>query len=519
MFLKYFLPSSNKLQGFLQWKDCESLFFLLSLLFMSARFMVQVSIPPSPQERPVHIQEDQLRRKEDATVRRLTRYTQAEHALANSFQRSQQELSTSQLKIQALKRAISLLNVRIVDAREAVQKFRALLADRTIEPREYQSFQQQRWLQERRLLAAEELSRVLQRCLSTVPLSLDQTQTLPCRPSNAKSNRNLAKFLEFSRRRSSRRQNHRYREVKADRMSNLPRIHRHDTLLPLVLPMQRRRSLWTTVTLAPKTRLTVETIPTPPSLCHSEPCLTTYSASPASPLMTISDASISTSSLHSAEATGTATIWREPVELLEEEILKNLVVSIPDYVSDLLAELDSIVPVHSPTLRSPDITCISSENMTSKLPQATFNHNFTPSHSDNTSSDSSLFPTHKSKQRQSIFSSFPESFSSRMNIKSTNNGSNGRATWRFSSPPSSFPASIIPRENVGELATPSLPRRPSLSVSDLRSAFTLSASAPVVAPTTLKPQLSENLSQAQQAKADATFFKRIRRHMSAFRRF
>ena len=462
--------------------------------------------------------------KEEA-VRRSNRYTQTEKALRCSFQRSiAQELPTSQLQIGVLRKATSLLHVRISEAAHSLEKLKTMLTDRSLEPQKYQSFQRERWLSERWLLAAEELSMVLHRSLMDVPSLSTHPEAIPFVSSNAKSDVNLRRFLEYPWPKASIHRRNYCRHLRNDdapARNGFSRTHRHNSILPLFLPSQRHRPLATCPTLPPIRIPVPSGSGTPEDTSHSSPSLISSSISDspstreATPLPDLMSLPPTTS--HSFHVTGTATIWQQDLSFSREEILKDLVVSIPDYVNDLLAEFDSAIPAgpHLPLKRLHTYRTESNDRL--------------PSQSELTSLSSGtdysiprLQPTQPQlppKRRQSVLS---ETVSSRINSKS-GDSQMSRAAWRRSSPPSAFPSTLTRVSTASNSPMErSTSRRTSISLSDLRSVFTGSGSSngPIATSTPRKSESKHHPEQrSQPATTDEKLLKRLTRRMSFLRRF
>ena len=259
---------------------------------------------------------------EDLRLRRLARYSASEQALAESFQHCGTQQLPEELHLEALKRSTSILNALIADARDAVDKLRTLLANRSAEPTVYRSIQRQRWMEERRHDAFDQLSKTLRTELARLSSSTNIGQTFTLESSNSKSNTNLIKFLESSRRRIP------IRSRTRRRMPLPPKPHDeqpNDSHMPLELPR----------------------IP------HEN-----HTTSDASNLETIADDNEAISiitlpvSYNQDDTDGTALIWRD-VPRSKEEILAELHVSMPDYVADLLSDFESSTSRPGPITLSP----------------------------------------------------------------------------------------------------------------------------------------------------------------------
>ncbi|KAF8813445.1 hypothetical protein BYT27DRAFT_7024082, partial [Phlegmacium glaucopus] len=180
---------------------------------------------------------------------RLARYSMSEQALAKSFQHCESQQLPHELHLEALQKSTSILNALAVDARDAVDRLRPLLANRSAEPSIYKSMQRQRWMEERRHLALDQLSKVLRAELARLSSSTNIGQALTLEPSNSKSNTNLVKFFESSRRTPIRSRTRRRiplpprprDEHPDDSRIEFPRIHNKNHIIPLVLKSPQRR--------------------------------------------------------------------------------------------------------------------------------------------------------------------------------------------------------------------------------------------------------------------------------------
>lgn len=283
-------------------------------------------------------------------LRRLARYSASEQALAESFRHCGIQQLPEELQLEALKKSTSILSALAADARDAVDRLRVLLANRSTEPTLYRSIQRQRWMEERRHVALDQLSKTLHTELARLSLSTNNGQTLTSESSNSKSNTNLINFLESSRRRIPIRSRTRRRipllppkprDEQSDD-SHMPRIIHHENyIIPLVLQSPQRRRFFPSYTPQPSqdhlsSSFSVENVSSTPST----------TASDASNLETIADDNetilhITLPVTYNQDDTdGTALIWRD-VPRSKEEILAELHVSMPDYVADLLADFES----------------------------------------------------------------------------------------------------------------------------------------------------------------------------------
>ena len=283
----------------------------------------------------------------------MARYSASEQALAKSFQDCGIQQLPEELHLEALKKSTSILNALAVDARDAVDRLRTLLANRSAEPTLYRSIQRQRWMEERRHDAFDQLSKTLRTELARLSSSTNIGQTLTLETSNPKSNTNLVKFFESSRRRIPIRSRTRRRmpfppkpryEQHNDSYSHisteLPRIHNENYIIPLVLKSPQRRRFFPSYPCQSSqdhsaTSSSVENMSSTPS-----------AASDASNLETIADDNEAILHItlpvnyNQDDTDGTALIWRD-VPRSKEEILAGLYVSMPDYVADLLADFES----------------------------------------------------------------------------------------------------------------------------------------------------------------------------------
>lgn len=280
----------------------------------------------------------------DYKAARAARYSKAERALAETVQYSLEHCSsTRDLQINALQQATSLLNAHIVDAKERVERLLPLLVNRQVEPDVLDSMLRQRWMDERRQYAAEQFSKALEKHLAALasqptPLS----GTCATKPSTAKPNatRNLDRFLDSSRQRVQVRRvcrrNAPASRPRQEKKHDFPRIHHHRHLLSLKLKSpDPRLSFIKPRTTEPADAPAVHTnINTEPSEAVPSP-----TSPPLQSLVPISE----TPEIDlppTPSLSGTATIWYSSPRPTEE-ILEGFVVSMPDYVSDLLAGLDA----------------------------------------------------------------------------------------------------------------------------------------------------------------------------------
>lgn len=313
-----------------------------------------------PHTQPLVDESDLRPRRIDREAARAARYLNAEKALTDMLRHSmERQLSTRDLQIVALQQATNLLNAHIVDAKGRVEKLRSLFASHEVEPDDYRSMQHQRWMEERRQSAAEELSTTLGKHLATLAsqpmprFSAEMTTV-----SNAKPNAtlNLEQFFDLSRRRVQVRNRPRRRIVplplpRQEKKHDLPHVHHHRHLLSLKLkPLGPRLAFLKAQSTTWSGTLTVPTNldaapPAPPLLVTTPAVLLPF------PLASAAEAPEDSVS-SSLSDTGTATIWYSSPRT-NEEILSDLVVSIPDYVSDLLAGLDRTMPLQPPAQPTP----------------------------------------------------------------------------------------------------------------------------------------------------------------------
>ena len=287
---------------------------------------------------------------EDQRLRRLARYSASEQALAKSFQRCGIQQPPEELHLEALKKSTSILEALAVDARDAVDRLRALLANRSAEPTLYRSLQRQRWMEERRHGAFDQLSKTLRTELTRFSSSTTNGQTLTLESSNAKSNTNLVKFFEPSRRRTPIRSHPRRRPPKPrdeqpdDSHIDLPRSHHENHIIPLVLkaPQQRRffpshapQSQSQSLQDHSVSSSSVENVSSAPSTISDTSHLETITEDNETILHISPPANY-----NQDETDGTALIWRDAPRS-KEDILADFDVSMPDYVADLLAGLES----------------------------------------------------------------------------------------------------------------------------------------------------------------------------------
>ena len=379
---------------------------------------------------------------------RTGRYTSAEHNLTESFRNCQnQTRSTSELQVEALKNAISFINTQVNDSKEQTEKLRQLLKDRvTIEPEAYREMQRRRWMEERRHQATESLSKVLQQYLTSSldsPLTSQELKPTYAPSSTSKANANLVKFFECSPSRQRRPIRNRTR-----RRTSLSKKAKHTQENTDDTPTSRPHGIIPLVLKVPK--------PVPPFLhdCSRAPeegnsrqASVTPSLSPASPpigradlsfISEIPESVISTASSPFSSASvktlfsntesvgplshhgnGTAIIWRDSPCPRDDsnrlnEILDDLVISMPDYAVNLLAGFDSKPPSQSLSLNIDTLSPLLSPVSTSASKSASF----TPDTPRSKSNASNFHHTPKSPSRKRISALFsvPEALSSRKGL-------------------------------------------------------------------------------------------------------
>ncbi|KAF8886085.1 hypothetical protein CPB84DRAFT_1750042 [Gymnopilus junonius] len=464
--------------------------------------------------------------------RRSTRYLAAEQGLSQSFQHCQQEHSSQELQIDALRKVKSMLTNHATGSREQLSRLRKVLADRAMEPTLYQAAQRERWMEERKLVTAEELTKFLEQHISMLS---SQPPRPPSPPATSAASpeantvaftpeANLVRFFKSTSRQRNFSRNRPRRRVtvalrpRSDKGLEIPRIHDHKHPIPLLLrePKPKQRALLfqtPEMSVVPKAQaqsvpvMASPILPTP-SIQPPEP-----SPCPASPNAIIKPTTLaiipeSTPSLQpltpsfAYSSNGIATIWR-PSQRSAEEILADLdvVVDIPDYVSDLLSGFDSIsnatpclLPPHDapvPIASSSNISrALSSDNLRSTHRSTMFSPNVTQSHS----TPSAHLPTppsplHKSPSRKRISALFslPDALSSRRGIN----------TECDSSPrPKRFSSAVFKESQRS--------RRPvsvSVSFADLPSV-----------------ESESDESRQPEKDGDGKILKRLRRRMSALRR-
>ncbi|PPQ63581.1 hypothetical protein CVT24_004879 [Panaeolus cyanescens] len=393
---------------------------------------------------------------EDQNTKRTQRYHAAETALAHSFTKCKDEDTIQELRITTLHKAFSVLNAHAVDARHSAEKLRTLLANREADPKEYQSLLQQRWREEKRSHAAEEVSQTLKKQISS-------PQTQP-QPRSKSSEDNLVHFLTDSRHRIPLHLHHsaKHRSSRVDQSCSLqyPRRIVQKSLIPLSLKApatkpQFLHSILTTKDVLSTTTTATETVSSPPTT-------PTLSMSP-SP---VPAASLSPMLDHTPQppspGPGTALIFREELPAPVLKPVGDLSITMPAYVADLLTEFDGNVGTGLPL-------------------QASF-----------TNQPSTI---HKSSSRNRMSAFIPESFATRF---SSGDNSTPRKPKRMSMAPSSY---VAPEP-------PMLP--PIVIESDVLSMSTPSVSISQSA-------ASQDIKDTSRAAQSNTAFARLRRKISALR--
>lgn len=287
-------------------------------------------------------------KKNDLRLRRLARYSASERALAKSFQRCGIQQLPEELHVEALRKSTSILNSLAADARDAVDKLRSLLANRSVEPTLYRSMQRQRWMEEKRHVAFDQLSKTLHAELAMLSSSTNIGQPLTLESSNSKSNANLVTFFESSQRRTRRTRTRRRmplpqkpRDEQPDgSLIELPRSQDENHIIQLVLKAPQQRHFFPSyipqpLPVHPQSSSSVEDVSSTPSTTSDTSNLETIAEDNETVLHIALPANY-----NQDETDGTALIWRDAPRSTEE-ILAKLDVSMPDYVTDLLAGFES----------------------------------------------------------------------------------------------------------------------------------------------------------------------------------
>jgi len=208
-------------------------------------------------------------------------------------------------------------------------------------------------MEEKRLVAFDQLSKTLRLELARLSSSMNIGQTLTFGTSNSKSNKNLVKFLEPSRCRTPIRSRTRRRmpllpksvnQQTGDFHMEFPRRHNENYIIPLTLKPPQHRPIFPL-----HTPQYLQNLPVSFPSVENVTSTSSTTSSDASNLETIAEdndiiphISLSVNS-NQDETDGTALIWRD-VPRSKEEILERLHITMPDYVTDLLADFDSACP-------------------------------------------------------------------------------------------------------------------------------------------------------------------------------
>ncbi|KIK04527.1 hypothetical protein K443DRAFT_409877 [Laccaria amethystina LaAM-08-1] len=283
----------------------------------------QYATPPVPlvkaQEIGLVLHQTPLR---PAAPPRLARYSEAEAALRSSFQRCQEEPSSQELQIRALKAATAILNSRAEDVRSDLVRLQDLLSNRATDPPIYESFQRDRWMQERREVVITSQSKTVLEHLTSLAESPDLDFLEDNVGNLSKEDNNLLRYFEISQRPSplrTRRRRHGPRSL-VD-IPTFPRRHKHSTLLPLVLKPRIDDSR----PLKPEPF-------TPMSLQHKD--------KPASPPPLASSPPTRRHSRNNS--LGTAVIYKaHDHDPPSDDLFSEVEGSIPDYAVDLIAAFDA----------------------------------------------------------------------------------------------------------------------------------------------------------------------------------
>ncbi|KAF5327627.1 hypothetical protein D9619_004630 [Psilocybe cf. subviscida] len=275
------------------------------------------------------------------------------------------------LKLAALTRVTSSLAAKASDAKQGVERLRKLLADRAVEPSIYEATQRERWMEERRQVATEELLKTVRDHLSSLvkspASSLSQpTPTIEHDEEVSSTAANLHIFLTSPHRpapRSSRKRRPYPAPLPEDAFN---RIRHHKQLLPLRLkvpvhrpfsqppPKAKQVSAKGTETLPPGAIISTSAEPaitntTSPTSLSNDTLHLLPSLAPPLDAIPENREDTPTPSLERppspGNGSGMATIWRAVPLRSKEEILAGLAstddVDMPDYVQNLLAKLDS----------------------------------------------------------------------------------------------------------------------------------------------------------------------------------
>lgn len=280
---------------------------------------------------------------QNTLTKRTQRYHAAETALSQSFTKCQDEDHIQELRISALHKAFSVLNAHAADARHSADKLRTLLANREADPKEYQFLLHQRWREEKRVNAAEQVSQTLKK-QSSLPQAQPQPRSNP-------SEDNLVHFLTDSRHRIPLNLRHsaKPRSSRANRSRPLeyPRRITNNSLIPLSLKAPNTKTQFLqTIRTTKSLPLPLPSTPSRPPLKKPAPIMT--SPPPAMATATSLSSIFENVPQPPSPAGGTAVIFREH---LPEPTLKpvgDLSVAMPTYVADLLSEFEDNVATGVP---------------------------------------------------------------------------------------------------------------------------------------------------------------------------
>ena len=230
---------------------------------------------------------------------------------------------------------------RATDAKETMDKLRILLANRDTEPEEYRSMQCQRWLAERRHLAAERLVTALHQHL-TSPQRPVTPPTTSEPPRNEKQGDNLNRFLRGPSSGQVYRpswKRHRAPLPPKDEDAEedpyaVPAVHKHRKLVPLILSERKAEPSWLRQSQQrPKPKATSGPSRRPPPVLLVPPLLD----APQPRFMFVPPPKTP-----AGDSAGVAIIWREPKSsssptkpAFEEPV------QMPDYARQLIADFDA----------------------------------------------------------------------------------------------------------------------------------------------------------------------------------
>lgn len=167
---------------------------LPALTFEAPKLAIATSTPSVPLVPP----------SEELEARRHKRYSLAEGALATTLQHCNSEPPPEVLQIRALEKATTMLSAYAQDAKDRAAHLRALLADPATDPEAFELMKRERWMEEKRQLAADEEYKILRRQLQDLNESLKQGKSnLVTRDTarvdpDTKRHTNLIKFLGAS---------------------------------------------------------------------------------------------------------------------------------------------------------------------------------------------------------------------------------------------------------------------------------------------------------------------------------